>query len=52
MTTEFSKMDEESQNDVINTVIEQAITAADDDETTAKLLSAANVLIDAQTDDA
>lgn len=51
MTTEFSKMDEASQNDVINTVVEQAI-AADDDDTTAKLLSAANVLIEAQMDDA
>ena len=45
-----AKMDEASQNDIINTVVEQAI-AADDSDTTAKLLSAANVLIDSQTDE-
>lgn len=45
MTTEFSKMDDEAQADVIDAVLEQA-AANDDDETTAKLLTAANQLID------
>ena len=45
MTTQFEQMTDDAKQDVINAVTEQA-AASDDAETTAKLLSAANQLIE------